>query len=163
MVRVHVYAQAPPHAPKFIEPPVVGWFDPDTAERFSEAREPDGTSVATRSRWEHEYLYRTRKGRWVLEHESNYQNGRDWHEFVTDEQAEAWLLRNGHGKAAKKLFGPAADERSAGRPEIGGAVHVRLGDLRVRVDAYAAAQLDGMTRAEAVRELVRLGLEHVGL
>jgi hypothetical protein len=163
MARVHVYAQAPPGAPKFIEPLVIGWFDPDSAERFSEAREPDSTSVATGSRWERECLYHTRKGRWVLEHESNYQNGRIWHEFVSDEQAEDWLLRNSHRKAAKKLFGPVKDERGSGRPEIGGAVHVRLGDLLVRVDAYAAGQLDGMSRAEAVRELVSLGLKHVGL
>jgi hypothetical protein len=50
-----------------------------------------------------------------------------------------------------------------GGPEIGGAVHVRLCDLLVRVGAYAAGQLDGMSRAEAVRELVSLGLDHVGL
>jgi hypothetical protein len=163
MARVHVYAQAPARGPKFVEPPVIGWFDPDNAKRFGEAREPDGTSVATGSRWERENLYRTRKGSWVLEHESNYQNGRVWHEFVSDDQAEDWLLRNGHGKAAKKLFGGAENERGPGRPEIGGAVHVRLGDLLVRVDAYAAGQLDGMSRAEAVRELVSLGLDHVGL
>jgi hypothetical protein len=163
MSRVHVYAEAPSRGPKFVEPPVVGFFDPDNAERFSEARESDGTSGATRSRWEHECLYRTRKGSWVLEHQVNYQHGQDWHEFVTDERAEDWLLRNGHSKAAKKLFGPAQDERGSGRPEIGGAVHVRLGDLLVRVDAYAAGQLDGMSRAEAIRELVSLGLKHVGL
>jgi hypothetical protein len=163
MGRVHVYAQAPDSTPKFIEPPVVGWFDPDKADLFKEAREADGTSVATRTRWEHEYLYRTRKGRWVLEHESNHQNGQDWHEFVTDVQAEDWLLRNRHVKAAKKLFGLAEDERGPGRPEIGGAVHVRLGALLARVDAYAAGQLDGMSRAEAVRELVSLGLTQAGL
>jgi hypothetical protein len=74
-----------------------------------------------------------------------------------------WLLRNGHSKAAKKRFGPAEDERGPGCREIGGAVHACLGDLLARVEAYAASQIDGMSRAEAVRELVQLGLEHVGL
>ena len=45
---------------------------------------------------------------------------------------------------------------SAGRPEIGGAVHVRLGDLLRQVDEWAAAR--AMTRAEAVRKLVEHGL-----
>jgi hypothetical protein len=46
--------------------------------------------------------------------------------------------------------------RSAGRPEIGGAVHVRLGELVGRVDEYASAT--GSTRADAVRRLVETGL-----
>lgn len=44
----------------------------------------------------------------------------------------------------------------AGRPEIGGKVHVALGDLLPRVDAYAAAQT--VSRAEAIRQLLDRGL-----
>jgi hypothetical protein len=82
---------------------------------------------------------------------------------VRDAQAEGWLFRNDRGKAAKKLFGPAQGERGRSRPEIGWAVHVRLGELLVRVEVYAAGRLNGMSRAQAVRELVSLGLEHLGL
>jgi hypothetical protein len=48
------------------------------------------------------------------------------------------------------------DKRPQGRPPIGGAVHVRLGDLITRVDEYAARA--GISRAGAVRELVGAGL-----
>lgn len=44
-----------------------------------------------------------------------------------------------------------------GRPEIGGAVHIRLGALTTHVDTYATRVR--ITRAEAVRRLVSHGLE----
>lgn len=46
--------------------------------------------------------------------------------------------------------------RLPGRPAIGGAVHVRLGDVLARVDEWA--ERNEVTRAEAVRRLVELGL-----
>lgn len=46
--------------------------------------------------------------------------------------------------------------RLPGRPAIGGAVHVRLGDALPRVDEWA--RRNEVTRAEAVRRLVELGL-----
>lgn len=49
------------------------------------------------------------------------------------------------------------DHRSAGRPEVGRPVNIRLGDdLLAEVDAYANAE--GIKRAEALRQLVRRGL-----
>lgn len=51
-------------------------------------------------------------------------------------------------------------ERSAGRPEVGRPVNIRLGDeLLDRVDSYAEAE--GLKRAEAVRQLVQRGLGRV--
>lgn len=49
----------------------------------------------------------------------------------------------------------------AGRPEVGKPINVRLGDdLLARVDAYA--EVEGIKRAEAVRQLVRSGLRKKG-
>lgn len=47
---------------------------------------------------------------------------------------------------------------SAGRPEIGRPINIRLGDdLLAEVDAYAEAE--GIKRAEAIRQLVQRGLQ----
>lgn len=46
--------------------------------------------------------------------------------------------------------------RGRGRPAIGGAVLVRLGDLLPQVDAWAAEH--GVKRAEAIRQLISIGL-----
>lgn len=46
--------------------------------------------------------------------------------------------------------------RRPGRPEVGGAVHVRLGDLLGRVDRFAAWH--EVSRAEAIRMLIEAGL-----
>lgn len=48
-----------------------------------------------------------------------------------------------------------------GRPVVGAPVNVRLGDdLLTKVDNYAAAE--GISRAEAIRQLVRRGLRRKG-
>lgn len=47
----------------------------------------------------------------------------------------------------------------AGRPEIGAAIHVRLGDLLPAIDEFAARA--GLSRAAAVRRLTTLGLAAV--
>ncbi|KAB2350378.1 hypothetical protein F8566_09140 [Actinomadura rudentiformis] len=47
-------------------------------------------------------------------------------------------------------------EKGPGRPEIGGRVQVRLGELLPQVDQYADRH--GLSRAEAVRMLISAGL-----
>jgi predicted GIY-YIG superfamily endonuclease len=47
--------------------------------------------------------------------------------------------------------------RPIGRPEIGTAVNFRLGELLTEVDRYAAGL--AISRAEAIRQLVRMGLK----
>lgn len=48
-----------------------------------------------------------------------------------------------------------------GRPEVGTPINVRLGDeLLTEVDAYA--QVEGISRAEAIRQLVQRGLRRKG-
>jgi hypothetical protein len=54
----------------------------------------------------------------------------------------------------------APDGGRAGRPEVGRPVLVRLGGLLPAVDEFAASH--GMSRADAIRELVRRGLDFIG-
>jgi hypothetical protein len=75
------------------------WFDAAAAERFEEELNWNGSnmiSAATRRRWEHERLYRTAGGRWVLRHWSQWQGVPESWTEIDDEQAAAWLATNGH-------------------------------------------------------------------
>lgn len=75
------------------------WFDTDTATMHDEATRWDGNnhiSLATGSQWEHEALYRTRSGAWVLHAWSQWQGaGQSWDTIGTD-AAAAWLVAQGH-------------------------------------------------------------------
>jgi hypothetical protein len=160
MTRVNVYSQTDEWSEG--KPELLGWFDPASAERFEQAKEWDGNNiigVITGSQWIDEYLYRTKGGRWIRNHDAHrYMNGPDTYEFLTDEQAKDWLLRSGnHDDVIERFFGDIPEENGPGRPEIGSAVHVRLGGLLTAVDAYAEA--NGIKRAEAVRRLVADGLD----
>jgi hypothetical protein len=53
-------------------------------------------SVATGSQWEHETLYLSAKGRYYLEHWSNYQGSTPNARWVEVTEAAAWLLLNNH-------------------------------------------------------------------
>ena len=53
-------------------------------------------SVATGTQWNHEALYRSRKGRYYLEHTSQYQGSMSRAEWVSNHAAAQWLLANGH-------------------------------------------------------------------
>ncbi len=148
---------------------VVGWFDDSAAEMFSEQKAWNGSnriSVHTGSQWNHEALYHTAGGRWVLHEWSNYVGARDSYRFVTDEQAHEWLLLNDEDDAVARLFGEVEPERGPGRPEIGPAILVRIPPelLRniasvVRVNAEVlGGEWIGMSRAEAIRRLLRFAL-----
>jgi hypothetical protein len=66
---------------------------------WDEDRYSDGhnrISKATGSQWDHESLYRTRKGRYYVEHYSQRQGSRDHAEWVSLESACRWLLANEH-------------------------------------------------------------------
>jgi hypothetical protein len=144
MARVNVYD----------EDGKLGWFDPDKAERFNEATRWDGQNnvSAVAPRYHHEALYRTKGGRWVLNHWSQWQGSEETYRFVTDEQAKTWLLKCEHDDAVKRYFGEIEEERGPGRPAVGPMVNVRLGeDLTARVDA---ARLEGESRAAAIRRLL---------
>lgn len=53
-------------------------------------------SVATGSQWHHQRLYRSRKGRYYIEHESQYQGSTPSVEWVSPEEACRWLVANDH-------------------------------------------------------------------
>lgn len=52
-------------------------------------------SVATGSQWNHETLYRSRKGRYYVVHDSQWQGSTPSAEFISDTEAAAWILANG--------------------------------------------------------------------
>ncbi|KZS63109.1 ribbon-helix-helix domain-containing protein [Mycobacterium kansasii] len=141
---------------------LAGWFDDDSAESFAEDTRWDGNnhiSVPTGSQWEHEHLFRTRGGRWVLHCWSQWQGSKPTYRFVSESRARDWLLANDHNGAATRLFGPIEPERGPGRPEIGQAINVRLGDeLLARVDERAAEL--GRSRSETIRTLLERALSH---
>lgn len=140
-------------------PVLAGHFDLDKAERFKEDTEWDGSnhrSLATGIWYRHEALYRTAGGRWVKNWWSQWQGETETWTFVTDKDAEQWLLLNGHDEAVERFFGEIPEEVGPGRPEIGPPVNVRLGEHLTGVDAYAKEF--GISRAEAVRRLVAAGL-----
>lgn len=135
---------------------LVGWFDDEKAERFTEDRWWNGSnwiSRATGSQWHHEALYRTAGGRWVLHSWSQYQNVPEQYEFISDQQAREWLLKNGHDEAVERFFGPVEEERGPGRPEIGPAIQIRLPEeMLSRIDQQAKEL--GISRAERIRQLL---------
>lgn len=53
-------------------------------------------SRATGSQWEHETLYLSAKGRWYIEHTSQWQGSTPSARFVSPEEAATWLLANEH-------------------------------------------------------------------
>ena len=75
------------------------WFSIEKATKFSENTNWDGRnqiSVNTGSQWNHEDLYRTAKGAWVLNAYSAYQCSVDSWELIDNQIAVDWLIRNDH-------------------------------------------------------------------
>lgn len=79
-----------------------GWFDIATAKIYEESRRFDGQnmiSCATGSQWEHEELYVTRMGRYVMHSWSQWQGSRPTYETIAEDLAHRWLIRHGHESA----------------------------------------------------------------
>jgi hypothetical protein len=107
--------------------------------------------------WVHKLAWQTdERGRWVDERDAYSPLGQPQYRFLKDEEALDWLNRNGYSDRVEQFFGDLPAEQGPGRPEIGGRVQVRLGDLLPSVDAFAEKQR--CSRAEAVRRLVATGL-----
>ena len=74
------------------------WFNPDAAIlKVKEETYHDGSnwiSKATNSQWEHEALYYTKSGRFVLNHWSQWQGSRETYEEITAEDAAFWIIQN---------------------------------------------------------------------
>lgn len=66
---------------------------------WNEATRWDGNnhiSVATGSQWNHQKLHRSRKGRYYLEHWSQWQGSTPRAEWISQHAAAAWLIANDH-------------------------------------------------------------------
>lgn len=152
MNRINVYATDEFNGGRTLE----GWFDQGKSEEFREATRWDGSnniSVPTSNPWAHQALYRTAKGRWVLNEWSNYVGTEEVYTFIAPERAREWLLMNEWDDAVARHFGEVEEERGPGRPEVGAPINVRLdADLLGRVDTYAANE--GIARAAAIRQLL---------
>ena len=72
------------------------WFDKAKAREFEEDTWWNGNnhiSTPTGSQWDHESLWRTKGGVWVLKTDSNYNDS--W-TVIDDKAAAAWLVQNKH-------------------------------------------------------------------
>ncbi|HET8684961.1 MAG TPA: CopG family transcriptional regulator [Micromonosporaceae bacterium] len=143
---------------------VTGWFDPDLAEEYAESTYWDGhnrRSTQTGSQWDHEILYHTSGGRWVLYTYSNRQGVPDGYAFVTPDRAREWLIKNEDDKAVERHFGTIEEERGPGRPEIGPEVKTRLPE-EVVAALDAMAERAGLSRAAQLRQIVTDGVRQAG-
>lgn len=135
---------------------LVGWFETGSARAFAGRTEWDGNNMADVHVGANrgQVLYCTKAGRWVLHNWSAWQNEHDDYQFVTDERAQEWLLRNEDDEAVEELFGELAEEAGPGRgrPEIGKATSLRFPpELRARIEKAA---LPGEAFAATVRRLL---------
>ena len=88
----------------------VRWFDADKAEKFNEDTYWDGNnhiSKATGSQWEHETLYRTASGRFLVLSASQWQGTRDSWREIQKTEAVSWLMQNGHEEEAERISAEA--------------------------------------------------------
>lgn len=71
------------------------WFESSKAIRYKEGKRWNGNnyiSMATNSQWEHECLYYTKSGRWVLNSWSNYQGTLESYSEISEGEAIDWLI-----------------------------------------------------------------------
>ena len=89
----------------FLSTPEDVWFDADKAREFEEASyyyNGNHISRATGSQTEHQTLYLTASGRWVLNEWSQWQGKLETYEAISLEDAILWLMRNEHEEEAIK-------------------------------------------------------------
>lgn len=73
------------------------WFDTKAAVLFKEDTNFDGRnqiSVPTGSQWDHEWLYYTKSGKWVLNDWSQYQGSAEGYRQISEQEAIDWLVQN---------------------------------------------------------------------
>jgi hypothetical protein len=73
------------------------WFDETKATKYLEDTYWNGRnkiSVNTGSQWDHQWLYRTEGGKWVLNSWSNYQGSPETFVLISEEEAALWLAKN---------------------------------------------------------------------
>ena len=73
------------------------WFNVETAVCFKEDSQWNGSnniSLATKSQFEHEWLYITKSGRYILNSWSQRQDSFEIFEEITQNQAAQWMSVN---------------------------------------------------------------------
>lgn len=91
-----------------------GWFDIEAATKFEEDTFWDGRnhiSRATGTQWNHEVLYCTRKGVYVINHYSQWQGSHEHWTKISAQAAAEWLIKNGHEPPDDALAAAAAAEQ----------------------------------------------------
>ena len=81
------------------------WFDRAKARRYSENQEFDGRnfiSCVTGSQWDHECLYLTAGGTWILCQWSQWQGSRTSYEIISADDAARWF--SGQGLTPPKVL-----------------------------------------------------------
>lgn len=83
---------------KFLEGGVI--FDTErAAATWEEATDWNGSDLisrATGSRWNHENLHKSAKGRYYVVRSSDYQGSQDEMEILSPREAAAWLILSDH-------------------------------------------------------------------
>jgi len=73
------------------------WFDMDKAAKFEENSYHDGSnyiSKATGSQWDHQNIFLTTGGTFILNSWSNYQGKPETYEIISNEEAAEWFVKN---------------------------------------------------------------------
>ena len=74
------------------------WFDSEKAEFCKENSFHDGRnfiSIATGSQFEHEAIYITKSGKFILNHWSNWQGSVETYEIISKDDAAEWFGKQG--------------------------------------------------------------------
>ena len=74
------------------------WFDSEKAEIYKENSFHDGRnfiSIATGSQFEHEAIYITKSGKFILNHWSNWQGSVETYEIISKDDAAEWFGKQG--------------------------------------------------------------------
>jgi hypothetical protein len=163
MTRINVYTAPNRDNPFQGAPQLEGWFTLETAHDWDEGTRWDGNnniSLATGSQWNHERLYRTASGRWVLMQWSQWENSTDTYHFIDTTAARDWLLRNEYATAeVEQITGdPIEEERGPGQPQIGTPVKATITNADLDQIDERITRGEWKTRSEAIRDLVSQAL-----
>lgn len=168
MTRINIYDRT-----EYSDGGLLGWFTLEACtERIDEDTAWDGNNhrgVLSGLQCGSEELLRTKQGRWVRHYDSTREyNGPEYHEFLTDAQARAWLLKNNTEESEaiiERYFGEVEEETgpsAGGRPKVGPTINVAYpAELLEKIDE-AAAQAD-LSRAAWLRKVAENAVTAVGV
>jgi len=127
------------------------WFNATKAREYPENNWWDGNnhiSTATGNPWDHQSLYHTASGAWVLNSWSQWQNKPETYDFVDEGSAYEWLLANDHADAVP----PAVDQNHEVQPAKQDALSNRIpaklyGQLKEHCATQGVNVKDGLVAA----------------